>query len=513
MNTWTLTKRITLGFAGLLLLFASLSIASYVWLKQIRVRQHEISAHVLPGLSVATDLKDNAALIELYTLRHEGTRVPEAQARWEKEIAGVAARSQELLAAAEPRGGTLEERAALARIRTAQEAYARAQKPVLELSRVSLSDVDLELEIAKTALAPAYTELRTACESFFKDQTQQGQTHVHGSEKTIDQAIQLTLTFAGLAILCGAGISFGLIRSLGKLLGRVAQDLGAGSRQIALATEQTAAASQSLASSATEQAASLEETSASLEEMTSMTKRTAANAQAAKELGNATRTAADTGTTDIQSMSLAMDEIKVSSDNIAKIIKTIDEIAFQTNLLALNAAVEAARAGEAGAGFAVVADEVRSLAQRSATAAKETAAKIEDSIQKSERGVQISARVSHSLGEIVAKARQMDELINEIAGATAEQSQGIGQVNLAITQLDQGSQSAAASSTQLASASASLRRQTASLHHSVHSLETLVGTSSASPDFTSGSTHPNPHAARPKSQPEAAPTAAAWADC
>jgi len=481
VKTWTLSTRVTLGFAGLLLLFASLSGASYVWLKEIRVRQDEILTNVLPSLNVASDLKDNAALIELYTLRHEGTRVPDAQARWEKEIAGIGARSRDLLTAAEQRDGTPEERAAVARIRTAHDAYTKAQQPVLELSRVSVSDVDLELEIAKTALAPAYKELRTACEAFFKAESQQGQAEVSGSEATIDRALRLTLLFSALAMLCGAGISFGLIRSLGKLLGRVAHHLGEGSRQIAQATEQTATASQSLAAAATQQAASLEESSASLEEMTSMTKRTAANAQAAKDLGNATRAAADTGATDMQAMSLAMDEIKVSSDNIAKIIKTIDEIAFQTNLLALNAAVEAARAGEAGAGFAVVADEVRSLAHRSATAAKETAVKIEDSIRKSERGVQISARVSQSLGEIATKARQMDELINEIASATSEQSQGIGQINSAVAQMDQGTQAAAASSTQLASAAAALRGQTTSLQHSVQSLEELVGASSATP--------------------------------
>ena len=116
------------------------------------------------------------------------------------------------------------------------------------------------------------------------------------------------------------------------------------------------------------------------------------------------------GVTDMQSMSAAMDAIKVSSDDIAKIIKTIDEIAFQTNILALNAAVEAARAGEAGMGFAVVADEVRNLAQRSAQAAKETAAKIEGAINKTAQGVQINGKVAAALNDIVTKARQVDEL-------------------------------------------------------------------------------------------------------
>ena len=166
-----------------------------------------------------------------------------------------------------------------------------------------------------------------------------------------------------------------------------------GSDEVASATTEVATASQTLAEGASEQAASLEETSASLEEITSMTKRNADNADSAKALANLTRHAADTGSGDMARMTTAMDAIKISSDNIAKIIKTIDEIAFQTNILALNAAVEAARAGEAGLGFAVVAEEVRALAQRSCRPRAETATKIfEDSIEKSRQGVDISAK-------------------------------------------------------------------------------------------------------------------------
>ena len=146
------------------------------------------------------------------------------------------------------------------------------------------------------------------------------------------------------------------------------------------------ASSQSLAEGASEQAASLEETSASLEEMSSMTRHNAENAQKANELAKQARSAADKGVADMQAMNAAMEAIKNSSDDIAKIIKTIDEIAFQTNILALNAAVEAARAGEAGMGFAVVADEVRNLAQRSAQAAKETAGQIEGAISQDGAG-------------------------------------------------------------------------------------------------------------------------------
>lgn len=205
-----------------------------------------------------------------------------------------------------------------------------------------------------------------------------------------------------------------------------------------------------------------------------MTKRNADNASKVKELGSEARSAGDAAVTDMQAMGVAMDAIKTSSDDIAKIIKTIDEIAFQTNILALNAAVEAARAGEAGAGFAVVADEVRSLAQRCAQAAKETAAKIEDSVQKSAHGVQISAKVAQSLEQIVGKARQVDELAAEVASASKEQTQGISQINLAVGQMDKVTQSNAANAEESAAAAEELNAQAELMRDSVRELLRLV---------------------------------------
>ena len=190
-----------------------------------------------------------------------------------------------------------------------------------------------------------------------------------------------------------------------------------------------------------------------------MTRRNADHAREAKVLADTARQAAESGTAEIQQMSQAMDAIKEASHNIAKIIKSIDEIAFQTNILALNAAVEAARAGEAGLGFAVVADEVRNLAQRSAQAARETAEKIEDSIRKSERGVQISLQVSRSFEEIMDKVRKVNALVADIASASKEQSDGIGQVSTAVGEMDQVTQSNAANAEQSAAAARELEAQ------------------------------------------------------
>jgi methyl-accepting chemotaxis protein len=192
-----------------------------------------------------------------------------------------------------------------------------------------------------------------------------------------------------------------------------------------------------------------------------------------------------------------MDAIKASSYDIAKIIKTIDEIAFQTNILALNAAVEAARAGEAGAGFAVVADEVRNLAQRSAQSAKETATKIEEAITKSEYGVKISEKVAQSLHAIAEKTRKVDSIVAEIATASNEQNQGVHQVNLAIGQMDKVTQSNASSAEETASAAEELNAQALSLKDAVVELSKLVGHTATSNAQQTESTEGKKTAVRP----------------
>lgn len=299
---------------------------------------------------------------------------------------------------------------------------------------------------------------------------------------------QIALGVAGL-VACVL-LSVAIIRGTNRALRQVAGLLEEGSGEVAAAAGQVSGASQTLAEGASEQAASLEETSASLEEMAGMTRRNAENAQSAKELAAQTRGAADAGAADMREMSEAMDAIKSSSDNIAKIIKTIDEIAFQTNILALNAAVEAARAGEAGMGFAVVADEVRNLAQRSAQAAKETAAKIEESISRSGAGVKISAKVAGRLSEIVAKARQVDELVAEIATASREQSLGIEQVNGAVAQMDKVTQSNASAAEESASASEELSEQARTLEDAVAELLALVNGAKTAPNAPARTARP-----------------------
>ena len=246
-----------------------------------------------------------------------------------------------------------------------------------------------------------------------------------------------------------------VVENLDKALRQVA----IGADQVASASLQVSSGGQSLSQGASEQASSLEEISSSLQEMSSMTKQNALNAREANGVAMAASESAQKGVESMSRMSSAINQIKSSSDATAKIVKTIDEIAFQTNLLALNAAVEAARAGDAGKGFAVVAEEVRNLAMRSAEAAKNTANLIEEAVKNSENGVAINSEVLKNFQEITEKISKVSQVVAEIAAASDQQDQGINQVNRAVEQMNMLTQQNAANAEESASAAEEMSSQ------------------------------------------------------
>ncbi len=242
-------------------------------------------------------------------------------------------------------------------------------------------------------------------------------------------------------------------------LGSLISEVNGASSQIVSGSMQVSDVSQALSQGATEQAASLQEITSSMTQIASQTRQNADNATVANQLSGAAIKSADEGNTNMQAMVGAMKEINEAGQDISKIIKVIDEIAFQTNLLALNAAVEAARAGQHGKGFAVVAEEVRTLAARSAKAASETAELIEGSVSKADNGSKIAERTSNSLQEIMQGISKMDDLIGEITTAANEQAEGISQVNEGLNQIDQVTQQNTASAEEGAAAAEELSSQ------------------------------------------------------
>jgi methyl-accepting chemotaxis protein-like sensor len=263
----------------------------------------------------------------------------------------------------------------------------------------------------------------------------------------------------GAVILMVLSMRFLLRWKLEEPLQATATEIRESAGQVVNLSRAVATSSQSLSQGATEQAASLEETSASMEEMASMTRRNAENAIAATQLVKDVAAQVTASNTALQEMVASMAAIKLSSNKVAKIIKTIDEIAFQTNILALNAAVEAARAGEAGMGFAVVADEVRNLAQRSAQAAKDTAGLIEESIARSQDGAGRVEQVATAIEAITKRVEQVKGMVEEVREASQQQTQGIDQVSQALAQMGRVTQTTAATAEESAAASEELNAQ------------------------------------------------------
>ncbi|MFW6061634.1 MAG: methyl-accepting chemotaxis protein [Planctomycetota bacterium] len=333
---------------------------------------------------------------------------------------------------------------------------------------------------------PSLAQVQRLLEEARQEVTQQAAT---ANEDMLRQAAAMRMAVLIGAVCAGmAGIALAVVitRGISRALQRVVDGLAAASEQTASAAGQVSATSQSLAEGASEQAASLQETSASVEQSASMAKQNAANATEAQNLAHNAKGNTDRGAEAMERMSGAINDIKASSDETAKIIKTIDEIAFQTNLLALNAAVEAARAGEAGKGFAVVAEEVRNLAQRSADAARNTSALIEAAVQKADHGVAISDEVAAVLRDIAEGNSKASDLVSEIAAASNEQAQGIDQINTAVGQMDQVTQSTAANAEESASAAEELSAQAEELQHMVRELERVVYGGQASHSSDSG---------------------------
>jgi methyl-accepting chemotaxis protein len=421
------------------------------------------------------DMMHDALRADVLSARLSVSDGVEDRSEVQKDLDEHIARFEESLSSNEQLPLEDDVRAALASVRPPLDEYTASAKKLVELASTN----PVAAKAGMDAFMVKFRALETRM-SETSELLEQKSTVVH--ERAEAARTTFTWILAVGVLFCLALVSLVgwlVARSIPRSFKVLIDALSSGAGQVDAASTSISTSSQSLAQSTSHQASALEETSASLEQMEAVTRNNAERAASAKAITGTMRQVADRGADDMGALSTAMDGIQLAGRNIATIIKTIDEIAFQTNILALNAAVEAARAGEAGKGFAVVADEVRNLALRSAEAAKETASRIEDSIQKAAAGATINIRVSASLAEIVNGARKADELVAQIAVASKEQSQGIAQLNVAMGRLDELTQRNAASAQESANVSTELRDESSRFAQSMFDLRALVGSGPA----------------------------------
>ncbi|HMD48825.1 MAG TPA: methyl-accepting chemotaxis protein [Bryobacteraceae bacterium] len=486
MSQMTVGKRLTIGFGATLAVALVLAASGIFWVGRLgseldlTVNQTARKVQLLSQIdSDFLRMRSCQRGIQLFAMHNLPDKVAADKAEFESRMRSVEQSLRDL----KPLLVTDEGKRSLAEIETELPNYQGYFRNVVAAATAGKHDDALreytQHSFGSVELMGKAVKSIMALQQGLMDQSRKNAT----DDTTMSRWISVLLTLVAVLI---APFVLMSIRRTTRELRQAARELADGSDQIASAAAQVASSSGSLAQGASEQAASLEETSASAEEITSMTRKNAENSKIAAQMMAAVDQHVHEGNLTLGEMVGSMTEINASSEKISKIIKVIDEIAFQTNILALNAAVEAARAGEAGMGFAVVADEVRNLAQRSAQAAKDTAAMIEESIAKSSEGNSKLQRVTAVIRSITESATKVKTLVDEVSLGSQEQARGIEQISKAVAQMDGVTQTTAASAEQSASASEQLSAQAESLKSIVTGLQSLVGkaegaTSSSAP--------------------------------
>ena len=471
----TLGTKLTLGFGAMLGLSAILSIASVAALSASKDRLDRAVNQTARKLDLLGDINalqanmfSNQRAIVLYSFSKDAANRERFRQEFQKEAGDL----RSTLSALHPllvleRGRQLTQGMEAALDQWLLEyqqiqALANADKPTEALTR------------SREKVLPLHDTISKAAEELLK--MQQNLLASDKAEAEQNYALHRWISLAGLLVsLVLGGLVLMSVRGAHRALKHVASEIADSSAQVSGAAVQVASSSQSLAQGASEQAASLEETSASTEQLNSMTHKNAENSRAVAKLMGETESKVGGANAALDQMVASMRQIDASSEKVSKIIKVIDEIAFQTNILALNAAVEAARAGEAGMGFAVVADEVRNLAQRSAQAAKDTAALIEDSIVHSKEGTTRLDQVAEAIRSITTSSAQVKMLVDEVSLGSQEQAKGIEQIAKAVAQMQQVTQKTAANAEESASASEEMSAQAESMKQFVSELQNVVG--------------------------------------
>lgn len=476
-----LATKLYLGFAGVLMVSAGLGIYAIVQLGRIKVLERLITQECLPGVQVIQEIKGLMVMNQSNTLKHILAATPAEKEQFGKRIGETKLKIDEHMERYAKSATDPDDKALFEAIIPARKVYVGIFKDeIIPLSRALKTAEAAEVE--KSRLQPALGELMRAVDASVEFNRRRGETAGQEIGAAVSSAKWGITVGLALAVALGASIGIFLSRSIAGSLQRIISRLKEGSEQVSTASGQVSQSSQQMAEGASHQASTLEKTSASLAGISSVTRQTSENARQADAMVNGTSQAVKSNREAMVRMSEAINQIKASSDQTAKIVKTIDEIAFQTNLLALNAAVEAARAGDAGKGFAVVAEEVRNLARRSAEAARNTSELIQKSQHSAERGVAVSQEVETKLDGIMESVENLSLLIGKVSGASMDQAKGIEQIGAAVSQMDKLTQGNAANAEESASASEELSAQAGELNDMVQDLVRVVAGSAPHPD-------------------------------
>ena len=497
-------RRLGLGFTALLLLMAAMSAVGILRLREVGNATEVMVNDALAKERLATEWMKIIEGNGIRTLARIKSGDPVAQKYFAQQIGAQTGRANEIfkqLEASTPPGDQF-----LNGVKAQLERYKNARDAVLKLKESG--DEDGVRNATEQQFIPAMLAYNDSVSRFVDAQKDfiNASAATIGAHYSTGLAVMSTLAVVALAV--GALLSLLLSRSIVRPLTRavdIARTVASGDLRtditvaakdetgqllqalkdmnhnllntvtevhdgavsIAGASGQIATGNLDLSARTEQQASALQQTASAMEELTSTVKQNADNARQANQLARSASAVAIDGGDVVSQVVTTMGSINESSKKIVDLISVIDGIAFQTNILALNAAVEAARAGEQGRGFAVVASEVRSLAQRSAAAAKEIKQLIDDSVDKVGQGSRLVNQAGATMTEIVASVKRVTDIVGEISAASQEQSEGIEQVNLAITQMDEGTQQNAALVEEAAAAAQSLQDQAARLERVV----------------------------------------------
>jgi methyl-accepting chemotaxis protein len=472
MQNSTIARRLLTGFGLVVTITAGLGLFGTMRLATVQGLSDRVTGAVLPGVFLFGEIQGMARENMALAIEFIATDDPARRQAITQRMSEVSAANNRLFDDYEKSIVNPRDRVLFEEAKRGRDDIREARKPVFEFAKTHPEKESLAMFNA--TVRPVFDSYMKSIRAEIDFNQRQGEALSREITSTVVSSTELLGMAVLLAIVAGGGIAFVIVRRTNRVLTTSVDELTDGSGQVVAAAGQVATSAQSLSQGATEQAASLQETSASMEEMASMTRKNAENAtEAATLVTDVAREMADANLA-LGEMVASMAAIKESGGKVAKIIKTIDEIAFQTNILALNAAVEAARAGEAGMGFAVVADEVRNLAQRSAQAAKDTAALIEESIGRSQAGSHKVEQVATAIASIGANMSKMKGIVEDVRESSRQQASGIDQVTLSVSQIQRVTQMTAATAEETAAASDELSAQAEAAMFVVRRLEELV---------------------------------------